>query len=63
VYDVLTGETFNSATVDAQGFVFTPANTGEPAVIAESRRSLQFLYDPKNKPGLEGIMRETLSDL
>ncbi|MDR1636541.1 MAG: hypothetical protein LBR93_04315 [Treponema sp.] len=63
VYDVLTGETFNSAAVDTKGFVFTPANTGEQGVAAESRRALQFLYDPKNKPGLEGIMRETLGDL
>ncbi|MDR1586437.1 MAG: hypothetical protein LBS57_03150 [Treponema sp.] len=63
VYDVLTGETVNSSTVDTKGFVFSPANTGEQGVIAESRRALQFLYDPKNKPGLEGIMREALGGL
>jgi hypothetical protein len=63
VYDALTGETLNSDTVDTAGFVFTPANTGEQGIIAESRRALRFLYDPKNRPGLEGIMRETLGGL
>jgi hypothetical protein len=31
--------------------------------IAESRRALQFLYDPKSKPGLEDIMAEVLDKL
>jgi hypothetical protein len=32
----------------------------EQTVLTESRRSLQFLYDPKNKPGLAGIMADVL---
>jgi hypothetical protein len=63
VYDVLTGETRNSSMIDTKGFAFTPADTEKQGVIAESRRALQFLYDPKNKPGLEGLMRETLGGL
>jgi hypothetical protein len=58
LYDVLTGERVSSAEADTRGFVFSPANLREQAVIAESRRALQFLYDPKNRPGMEGIMTE-----
>jgi hypothetical protein len=60
LYDVLTGETVNSAEADTRGFVFSPASLRQATVIAESRRALQFLYDPKNKPGLEEIMEEVL---
>ncbi|MDR1420615.1 MAG: hypothetical protein LBI86_09595, partial [Treponema sp.] len=60
LYDVLTGETVSSAEADTRGFVFSPANLRQQAVIAESRRALRFLYDPKNKPGLEGIMADVL---
>ncbi|MDR1986186.1 MAG: hypothetical protein LBP88_04335 [Treponema sp.] len=60
LYDVLTGETVSSGEADTRGFVFSPANLQQQTVIAESRRALQFLYDPKNKPGLEGIMADVL---
>ncbi|MDR1175680.1 MAG: hypothetical protein LBK83_09470 [Treponema sp.] len=60
LYDMLTGEAVSSPEADTRGFVFSPAGMGEQAVIAESRRALQFLYDPKNKPGLGGIMAEVL---
>jgi hypothetical protein len=60
LYDVLTGETAGSAEADTRGFVFSPANLRQETVIAESRRALQFLYDPKNKPGLAGIMADVL---
>jgi hypothetical protein len=60
LYDVLTGETVNSGEADTRGFVFSPANLRQQTVIAESRRALQFLYDPKNSPGLAGIMAEVL---
>ncbi|GHV10507.1 hypothetical protein FACS189491_00070 [Spirochaetia bacterium] len=63
LYDVLTGETFNSDTVDTHGFVFSPANTEDQSVINESRRALQFLYDTKNQPGLAEIMKEVLGKL
>jgi hypothetical protein len=63
VYDVLTGETSNSNTVDTQGFAFSPADGREQSVLAESRRALQFLYDAKNKPGLEGIMADVLGEM
>jgi len=63
LYDVLTGETINSNTVDTRGFAFSPANGSEQSILAESRRALQFLYDAKNKPGLEGIMGEVLGEL
>ncbi|MDR1288754.1 MAG: hypothetical protein LBK08_14210 [Treponema sp.] len=60
LYDVLTGESAGSPEADTRGFVFSPASLRQEAVIAESRRALRFLYDPKNKPGLEGIMSEVL---
>ncbi|GHV43419.1 hypothetical protein AGMMS49546_24960 [Spirochaetia bacterium] len=63
LYDVLTGETFNSDTVDTRGFVFAPSNLQEQTVITESRRALQFLYDAKNQPGLVGIMKGVLDNL
>jgi hypothetical protein len=52
----------NSAEADTQGFVFSPANLQRQTAITESRRALQFLYDPKNKPGLEGIMADLLGE-
>jgi hypothetical protein len=63
VYDVLTGETINSNTVDTRGFTFSPADGREQSILAESRRALQFLYDPKNKPGLDGIMGEIMGEM
>ncbi|MDR2096684.1 MAG: hypothetical protein LBP76_14370, partial [Treponema sp.] len=62
LYDVLTGEAVSSAEADTRGFVFSPAGLQRQTVIAESRRALQFLYDPKNKPGLEGIMADVLGE-
>jgi hypothetical protein len=63
LYDVLTGKIVNSAEVDTRGFVFSPANLQQQSVITESRRALQFLYDPKNRPGLAGIMTDVLGGL
>jgi hypothetical protein len=60
LYDVLTGETMYSDEADTRGFVFSPANLQQQTVITESRRALQFLFDPKNKPGLAGIMAGVL---
>jgi hypothetical protein len=62
LYDVLTGETVNSAEADTRGFVFSPSNLQQQTVITESRRALQFLYDTKNKPGLAGIMADVLGE-
>ncbi|MDR1970907.1 MAG: hypothetical protein LBQ46_03205 [Treponema sp.] len=63
LYDVLTGETINSAEADTRGFVFSPSNLQRQTVIAESRRALQFLYDAKNRPGLAGIMADVFEGL
>jgi hypothetical protein len=56
LYDIVTGERFQSDTVDTKGFVFSPANESEQTVLAESRRAIQFLYDAKNRGGLAGAM-------
>jgi hypothetical protein len=63
VYDVLTGEQYQSAAVDTRGFVFTPSNQSEQAVLAESRRAIQFLYDPRNPEGLAGEMNRVFGGL
>ncbi|MHC6201894.1 hypothetical protein ACYULU_01715 [Breznakiellaceae bacterium SP9] len=63
LYDVLTGETFQSDTVDTIGFVFALSNFQEQSIITESRRALQFLYDVKNRPGLAGIIAGVLGNL
>jgi hypothetical protein len=63
LYDVLTGETIQSGMVDTRGFVFSPSNLQEQSIVTESRRALQFLYDVKNQPGLQGIMKEVLGKL
>jgi hypothetical protein len=63
LYDTVTGEVVQSGAADTAGSVFSPANTGDQAVIAESRRALQFLFNPKNRPGLADIMREILGKL
>jgi hypothetical protein len=63
VYDMLTGEQYESAAVDARGFVFSPSNQSEQTVPAESHRAIQFLYDPKNPGGLEGAMSAVLGGL
>jgi hypothetical protein len=62
LYDVLTGGAVSSVEADTWGFVFSPAGLQRQTVIAESRRALQFLYDPKNKPGLTGIMADALGE-
>ncbi|MDR1301935.1 MAG: hypothetical protein LBK43_05645, partial [Treponema sp.] len=63
VYDVLTGEQFQSTALDTRGFVFTPSGESEQTVLAESRRAIQFLYDPKNPEGLAGEMHRVLGGL
>jgi hypothetical protein len=63
VYDVLTGEQFQSAAVDTRGFAFSPSGRSEQAVLAESRRAIQFLYDPRNPDGLAAEMRRVLGGL
>ena len=63
LYDVITGETFHSDTVSTAGFVFSPSNLNDQTVINESRRAIQFLFDPKNQPGLKGIMDRILTQL
>jgi hypothetical protein len=60
LYDVITGEAVSSAEAGTRGFVFSPANLQQETIVAESRRALQFLYDPRNKPGLVGIMADVL---
>ena len=63
LYDTVTGEITQSDTADTAGSAFSPANMQDQAVIAESRRALQYLFNAKNQPGLAGIMRETLGKL
>jgi hypothetical protein len=62
LYDVVTGEVVQSGVAEVNA-VFSLADTRDQTVIAESRRALQFLYDPKSKPGLEDIMAEVLEKL
>jgi hypothetical protein len=63
VYDLVTGETLQSDTIDTSGFAFSPANMQDQTVITESRHALQFLFDAKNKNGLAVIMKGTLGKL
>ena len=63
LYDTITGETRYSDRVDTAGFVFNPSNLRDQSVISESRRAIQFLFDPKNQPGLSGIMGKILTEL
>ncbi|MDR3334911.1 MAG: hypothetical protein LBT13_08525 [Treponema sp.] len=63
LYDVLTGETIQSNTVDTTGFIFAPTNLQEQTVLNKGREALRFLYDEKNQPGLAGIMAGVLEAL
>jgi hypothetical protein len=60
---MLTGEQYQSAAVDTHSFVFSPPNQGEQTVLAESRRAIQLLYDPKNPGDLAGEMEKVLGGL
>jgi hypothetical protein len=60
LYDLITGERIDSETADTKGFVFSPSNQAEASVVSESRKAIQFLFNAKNRPGLEGIMRKAL---
>jgi len=63
VYDVVTGETLQSNTAQTAAGAFSPSSLEDRAVMDESRRALQFLFDAKTQPNLEVIMREVLSIL
>jgi hypothetical protein len=62
LYDLVTGEVMQSGAAEVNA-IFSLADTRDQTVMAESRRALQFLYDPKSKPGLEDIMAEVLDKL
>ena len=42
---------------------YTDGSVDEDGIISYIRRAPQFLFDAKNRPGLAGIMRETLGAL
>jgi len=63
LYDIVTGESIQSETAQTMSGIFTPSNLEDRAVIEESRRALQFLYNEKNQPGLVDIMRDVFGRL
>ena len=63
LYDVVTGETMQSETVQTNAGAFTPSSLEDRAVTDESRRALQFLFNPRTQPNLEGIMRKVFEEL
>jgi len=63
LYDIVTGETLQSDTAQTAAGGFSPSNLEDRAVIDESRRALQFLYNAKTQPGLEAIMKGVFEGL
>ena len=63
LYDVVTGEVIQSETAQTATGAFTPSSLEDRAVIEESRRALQFLFNARTRPGLEDIMRDVFSEL
>jgi hypothetical protein len=62
-YDVITGAALQSEPAETNSGGFSPADFGDSALIEESRRSLQFLYNPKTRPGLADLMKALLGQL
>ena len=63
LYDIVSGDTYQSDTAKTLTGAFTPANLDDRAVIDESRRALQFLYNEKTQPGLIDLMRAVFEKL
>jgi hypothetical protein len=63
LYDIVTGETMQSNSIESNPGAYIVSNLTDQAVTGESRRALQSLSDPKTKPGLENIMRDVLGEL
>jgi len=63
LYDVVTGESFHSDTVQTAPGVFSISNLENSFVINESRRALQYLYNPRTQPNLETIIKEIFDRL
>jgi hypothetical protein len=63
LFDMLTGETIESDEARTTSGGFSPADLGNRAVLEESRRALQFLYNPKTQPGLGEIIRDVMEKL
>jgi len=63
LYDIVTGETLQSDTAQTASGGFSPSNLEDRAVIDESHRALQFLYNAKTQPGLEAIMKGVFEQL
>jgi hypothetical protein len=63
LYDIVTGETMHSEPVQTSLAAFSPSDLGDRAVISESQRALRFLFDAKNRPGLEDIIKGVFEQL
>ena len=63
LYDTVTGETLQSGTVETGSGGFSTMDLADRAVIEESRRALQFLYNAKTHPGLEDVMQDVFGNL
>jgi hypothetical protein len=63
LYDIVTGETIQSETARTAAGGFSPNSMEDRAVIEESRRALQFLFNERTQPGLEAIMRDVFDKL
>jgi hypothetical protein len=63
LYDIVTGETVHSETARTATGGFSPSNMEDGAVISESRRALQFLFDAKTRPGLEDVIKGVFGNL
>jgi hypothetical protein len=63
LYDIVTGETIQSETAQTDPGAFSPVNLEDSNVTEESRRALQFLFNPRTQLGLETIMRGVFEQL
>ena len=63
MYDVLTGEVVQSNIVQTASGAFSPTSLEDRAVMEESRRALQFLSNPRTRPGLEDVIRAVFDRL
>jgi hypothetical protein len=63
LYDIVTGETMQSNSIESNPGAYVVSNLSDQAVTVESRRALQSLSDPKTRPGLENIMGDVLGEL
>ncbi|MCL2442987.1 MAG: hypothetical protein FWD13_05905 [Treponema sp.] len=63
VYDIVTGESYQSETIQTAPGAFSPSNLQDYTIINESRRALQHLFNPRTQPGLENIIRAVFERL